>query len=58
MLMPFSVYEALVESAKWGFQNIGSLTLKFLTVARGSLCHKFSWIEAQAHCHSITPTGQ
>lgn len=58
MLMPFTVYEALVESAMWGFQNIGSLTLKFLRVARGSLCHNFSCIEAQAHCHLVTPVGQ
>lgn len=47
-----------MESAKWGFQNIGSLTLKFLRVARGSLCHNFSCIEAQAHCHPVTPAGQ
>lgn len=38
-----------MESAKWGFQNIESLTLKFLRVARGSLYHNFSCIEAQAH---------
>lgn len=46
-----------MESAKWGFQNIRSLTLKFLRVARGSLCHDFSCVEAQAHCHLLSPAG-
>lgn len=45
-----------MESAKWGVLNIGSL--KFLRVARESLCHNFSCVEAQVHCHPVTPTGQ
>lgn len=38
MLKFFSVSRALVESAKWGSQNIRSLTPKFLRVARRCFC--------------------